>query len=127
MAIKRDAADIWFSKAVRARDGKCLVCGREDTLEACHIYGRRNKVVRWSADNAFAMCHYHHRVMTENPLEMSRLCYQLFGDGHMEILREKARGHMKTNAQLRREIAKHYREELKKLEADPDYKLISFN
>ena len=127
MPIKRDAADIAFSKAIRKRDGSCMVCGREDTLESCHIYGRRNKVVRWSADNAFAMCHYHHRVMTENPLEMSRLCYQLFGDGHMEILREKSQGIMKTNKLLRAEIAKHYREELKKMEDDPEYQLVSWN
>ena len=127
MPIKRDVADIAFSKAVRARDKCCVVCNREDTLECCHIYGRRNKVVRWSADNAITMCHYHHRVMTENPLEMSRLCYQLLGDGHMEILREKSQGIMKTNKLLRSEIAKHYREELKKMEDDPEYQLVSWN
>jgi hypothetical protein len=45
----------------------------------------------------------------------------------MEILREKARGVMKTDKALRAEIAKHYREELKKLEDDPEYELISWN
>jgi hypothetical protein len=65
--------------------------------------------------------------MTENPVEMSRLCHQLLGDGHMEILREKSQGIMKTNKALRAEIAKHYREELKKMEDDPEYVLVSWN
>tara|TARA_R100001591_G_scaffold59051_2_gene68896 strand:+ start:406 stop:789 length:384 start_codon:yes stop_codon:yes gene_type:complete len=127
MAVKRDAADIWFSKAVRARDGKCLHTGRTDALECAHIYGRRAKILRWSLDNAVSLTHASHRYFTENPVAFHDWLEQTLGEGHMAILREKARGHMKTNAQLRREIAKHYREELKKLEENPDYKLISFN
>jgi hypothetical protein len=34
---------------------------------------------------------------------------------------------MKTDKALRAEIAKHYREELKKMEEDPDHILISWN
>jgi len=127
MAVKRDSADIWFSKAVRARDGACVICEKTETLSCCHIYGRRNKAVRWSMDNAITMCHYHHRVMTENPLEMARLCEQLLGYGHMEILREKSQGILKTTKELRAEIAKHYREEVRKAEIDPDHQIISYN
>ena len=45
----------------------------------------------------------------------------------MQLLAEKARGHMKTNQKLRREISDHYREEFKKMEADEDYVPISYN
>jgi len=45
----------------------------------------------------------------------------------MEILREKSQGIMKTNRGLRAEIAKHYREEVRKAEIDPEYKIISYN
>lgn len=127
MAIKRDAADIWFSKAVRARDGKCLHTGREDALECAHIYGRRSKILRWSLDNAVTLTHSSHRHFTENPLAFADWLAQTLGEGHMAILREKSRGHMKTNEALRREIAKHYREELKKLENDPTYSMVSWN
>jgi len=127
VAVKRDAADIWFSKAIRARDGECVVCGKQEALECCHIYGRRNKAVRWSMDNAITMCHYHHRWTTENPLEMARLCEQLLGCGHMEILREKSQAILKTTKQLREEVAKHYREEVRQREIDPDYEIISYN
>jgi hypothetical protein len=45
----------------------------------------------------------------------------------MELLREKTRGHMKTNEALRKEIGKYYREELRKAEADESYEIISYN
>jgi hypothetical protein len=45
----------------------------------------------------------------------------------MQLLAEKARGHLKTNVKLRREISTHYREEFRKMEADDDYKPISYN
>ncbi len=45
----------------------------------------------------------------------------------MVILREKWNAIMKTNKQLRAEISKHYREEVKKAEADPQYEIISYN
>jgi len=126
MAIKRDAADIAFSKAVRHRDKHCLNCGRTDTLQCAHIYGRRQKVVRWSLDNAITLCAGCHRYYTENPVSFHDWLLETMGEGHMEILREKTRGHMKTNEALRKEIAKHYRDELKKAEA-LEHKIISYN
>ena len=45
----------------------------------------------------------------------------------MAILREKSQGIMKTTDALRKEIAKHYREELKKFQDDPEYRMVSWN
>jgi hypothetical protein len=45
----------------------------------------------------------------------------------MDILREKANALMKTNKLLRKEISDHYRAELRKAEADPDYEIVSWN
>jgi len=127
MAIKRTNADIWFSKAVRARDGACLVCGTDQSLECAHIYGRRRKIVRYSMDNAVTLCHYHHRVMTENPLSFSGFLETTLGAGHLELLTEKCRGILKENKAVRDEIAKHYREEVRKKEQNPDYVIVSYN
>jgi len=127
MAVKRDAADIWFSKAVRARDGACLHTGRTDALECAHIYGRRAKILRWSMDNAVTLTHSSHRYFTENPVAFHDWLVMTLGEGHMEILREKAQGHMKTTAAIRKEIAKHYREEYRKRELDIEYEIISYN
>jgi hypothetical protein len=51
----------------------------------------------------------------------------MWGEGHMDLLREKANATLKTTKQLRKEISDHYRAELRKAEADLDYEIISFN
>tara|TARA_R110000737_G_C14476291_1_gene467699 strand:- start:691 stop:828 length:138 start_codon:yes stop_codon:yes gene_type:complete len=45
----------------------------------------------------------------------------------MELLRAKWNVLMPTNKLLRAEIAKHYREEFKKMDADANYTPISYN
>lgn len=127
MAIKRTNADIWFSKAVRLRDGHCLVCGTDQSLECAHIYGRRRRIVRYSLDNAVTLCHHHHRAFTESPLAFSGWLELELGATHLEILTEKCRGILKENKAVRDEIAKHYREQIKLKEQDPDYVMISYN
>jgi len=127
MAIKRTNADIWFSKAVRLRDGHCLVCGTDQSLECAHIYGRRRKIVRYSMDNAVTLCHHHHRVFTENPLAFAGFLETELGAGHLEILTEKCRGILKENKAVRDEIAKHYREQIKLYEKDQSHIFVSYN
>lgn len=126
MAVKRDSADIWFSKAVRLRDGACLYCGNTETNECAHLVGRRNKAVRWDMMNAVSLCHYHHRYFTENPVAFYDWLAITLGEGHLDILREKAQGVFKTTRQIRLEIGRYYREEVRKKEADPEYEIISY-
>ena len=127
MGVKRDAADIHFSRAVRHRDRHtCQYCGQEGT-DCAHIYGRARKSVRWSMDNALCLCRYHHRWFGEHPVAFTDWLTSKYGEGHMAILREKQAAVMKTNKELRAEISKHYREEMKKAEADPQYRIISYN
>lgn len=128
MAIKRDAADKWFSDVVRSKANyTCEHCRKTDSrMECAHIYGRRLKSVRWSLDNAVCLCHWCHRNFTENPVQFSDWLSQYFGEGHMDILREKKNGILKANDQIKKEIAKHYREEYKKMECDPSYSPQSY-
>lgn len=127
MAIKRTNADIACSKAVRLRDGACVRCGNTETNQAMHIYGRRNKAVRYSLDNLLTGCYACHRLFTEQPIMFADFCNEYLGEGHMEILREKARGFMKDNKATRDEIAKHYREQIRLREADESHVIISYN
>ena len=126
MAIKRDAADKWFSDVVRFK-GYCEHCGRSDLrLECCHIHGRRKKILRWDLMNAVCMCSGCHRHMTENPTKFVRWLEQYFGSAHLDILQEKSNGILKANETVRKDIAKHYREEYRKLEQDSEYKPQSY-
>lgn len=127
MAIKRESCDVWFSKAVRFRDGRCLYTGRTDLLECCHIYGRRARIGRWDLANAVTLTHSAHRHFTENPVAFHDWLVQTLGEAHMEILRDKQNGILKTTRAVRLEIAKHYRDELRKAEGDSSYTMVSYN
>ena len=116
MAIKRDAADDWFSKCVRKRAGwVCEHCGNTETLQCAHIFGRRAKSVRWCGMNAVSLCFSCHHNFTANPLDFTRWLEGHVGHGHLDILNEKRNAMMKTNAALRKEIATHYREQFKEI------------
>jgi len=78
-------------------------------------------------DNAVCLCAYHHRFFTENPLAFSGFLEEELGAGHLELLTEKCRGILKENKAVRDEIAKHYREEVRKKEQNPDYVIVSYN
>ena len=129
MAIKREACDKWFSDVVRQKaDYVCESCGRNDIgMDCAHIHGRRAKSVRWSLDNAVCLCRVCHMNFTSNPVDFTRWLEEYLGLAHLDILNEKKNVLMKTNKELRKEIAKHYREELKKMQEDPDYQPISYN
>lgn len=132
MAIKRDQADHWFSKCTRHRAGwKCEHCGKQydqssQGLHCAHIYGRANKSTRWDMDNAIALCYSCHQTFTANPLDFHHWLHSYLGDGHMEILLEKRNQIFKTTKAIRSEIAAHYRQEYRKAEQDPGYKIISY-
>lgn len=128
MGIKRTNADIAFSEAIRfAANHTCEHCGREGRTECAHIVGRREKTLRWCADNAMALCHSCHRSFTENPLDFSVWVTQRIGQGMVDILNEKRRGILKDNKSTRDEVAKHYRAELRRMEAEDCRKLVSWN
>lgn len=117
MSIKREACDDWFSKCVRKRAGwRCECCMNTETLQCAHIYGRREKSVRWDGMNALSLCSACHRRFTENPLDFAKFCIARLGRAHMDILNEKRQYKLKTTAALRKDIAKHYREQFNSME-----------
>ena len=131
MAVKREQCDIWFSKAVRLRDGKCLHCHKTDRLECAHIFGRRNKRLRWSMGpgpgNAVSLCHACHRWFTEQPIAFHDWLREMFGEDHMDHLRLVSNEIYKTTRELRKDIAAHYRDEVRRKEIDPEYEIQSWN
>ena len=133
MAIKRDSSDKWFSDCIRHRANySCECCGKSfnglvQGFEACHIFGRANKSTRWCADNAVALCGGCHRRFTEHPLDFHDWLASHLGAGHMDLLREKRNQILKSNRTLRLEIAKHYREEFRRMEKEGANDLVSWN
>jgi len=116
MAIKRDAADSWFSKCVRKRaSDKCEHC-HAPASDCAHIFGRREKSLRWDGDNAVALCRACHMRFTANPIDFTRWLEDHIGRQMLEILQEKRQHKLKTTTALRKEIAAHYREQFNGME-----------
>lgn len=126
MAIRRCPADAAFSDALRmSRHHRCEHCHREGRTECAHIYGRANKSVRWDTLNALSLCHTCHQTFTANPLDFETWLKAYVGNGYLDILNEKRQRIQKTTAAYRKDIAKHYRQQIKLMEAGP-HDLVSF-
>ena len=127
MSVKRDPADIEFSKAVRmSRNNTCEHCGNTDRqMHLAHIYGRRAKSIRWDTMNALCLDTHCHRTFTENPLDFDAWLKEYLGQGYIDILNHKRNTLLKTTKAMRKDIAAHYREQIKLMEAG-HHDLVSY-
>jgi hypothetical protein len=134
VGIKRDAADAAFSDAVRySKNYTCEHCnisgGKRNSglpnMELAHIYGRRHKSIRWDTLNGLCLCSTCHQMFTESPVTFTRWLEGYVGTGYLDILTEKRNTIFKTNKAMRACIAKHYRQELRNMEAGP-HDLVSY-
>lgn len=72
-SIKRDPADVWFSRYIRYRDGwQCQRCKTRyavgsQGLHCSHFWGRARENTRFDPVNCDAMCHGCHAFLTANP------------------------------------------------------------
>ena len=121
--MKINPADSAFSKCIRTRaNWTCERCNKQYEknsagLHCSHIYSRRHRTIRWCKDNAQALCFSCHQWFGGNPVESGRWIIELYGQGHDDLLVEKKNLKMKISKLEEKDIAKHYRQELKKLEA----------
>lgn len=53
-------ADVLFSQYIRKRDGKCMRCGKDTTLQCAHYFGRRNRRLRYDPQNSITLCYSCH-------------------------------------------------------------------
>lgn len=123
MAIKRTPADDAFSRCVRAANnwtcckcGSFFVIGNRSGLDCSHHHSRGNWGIRFDPMNAEALCygcHSHYGGTEERRNEVLTKAEQ-------DLLFEKkrdtelAKAYRKTKG--KGAIAKHYREELKRIE-----------
>jgi hypothetical protein len=66
--------------------------------------------------NAQALCFSCHQWYGGNPADSGLWITDLLGEGHMAILREKMNSRVKVSKLEEKNIAKHYREQLKLIE-----------
>jgi hypothetical protein len=128
-AIKRTAADAWFSKCVRLRARyRCEVCDTEYTngtkdkpsiqyarsdqgLHCSHHFGRRHKATRTEPLNCISACFGCHRKLEANPLYHVRFFQNLLGIDIYEIISEKHRLLIPKTQYNENEQSKHFKTE----------------
>ena len=132
MAVKTNPADQAFSRCVRTEaNWTCERCGSVHEpgsmgLHCSHIFSRRHRTIRWCKDNVQALCFSCHNWFGGSPADSGYWVTELLGEGHMEILRDKRDSKQKVSKLEEKDIAKHYRSELKKLESGDTKKFESW-
>ena len=124
VGVKLTQADIYFSKCIRERaDYRCERCGLNcrnmpSYLDCSHILSRVHRCIRWDKNNAVAHCKKCHKWWHSNPAVAGRWADKYLGEGFVDALYEKANAknrHRYSKAE-EKDIAKHYKDELAKLE-----------
>ena len=82
-------ADKLFSLIVRAV-GQCAECFEGKALQCAHIVSRSYRSVRWSFDNAVALCAGCHVYYTHHPLEWERFVTERMGAADFASLKARA-------------------------------------
>lgn len=112
--VKITPADKAFADCVKeAYDHTCEKCGKQGRMECSHIHSRRHRTIRWCKENAIPKCHPCHRWWHEHPTEAGKWFLDKYGQGIEDILIEKKNNKYKISKADEKEIAKHYREQLK--------------
>lgn len=131
--MKINPADTWFSKCVRhSKSWTCEKCGKSYSesdargLDCSHIFGRKNRSVRWAKENAQALCMSCHRWWHENPSESGFWIRELMGDGAYNLLVEKKNQIVKVSKKEEKEIAAHYRNEYRKMVSEGNKDFLSY-
>jgi 5-methylcytosine-specific restriction endonuclease McrA len=84
--LKESNIDAVFSKWIRARDGKCLRCGKKDNLQCAHIFSRTARSVRWEPLNALTLCGGCHLFWAhKNPIEFTEFVQKLLGKDYKKL------------------------------------------
>lgn len=133
--IKRTPADDAFSKCVRARANyTCERCGavhqpNSTGLHCSHHFRRGNWGIRFDPLNAEALCYGCHSHIGGTEERMR----EVMTDAQIEILREKKEdtslGRLVRKTKGKGEIARHYRDQLTKIEKardDGDHGYVDF-
>jgi len=117
--VKLDPADVAYSKYRRTKaNWTCAACGHQASgqgLHLAHFHARRKESVRFDDENTDVLCAGCHRYFTNHYTEHKDWKLDQLGQKKFDLL--NLRANQKGDKSLRPILAKHFREELKKLEA----------
>ena len=102
----RSKLDKLWGQKIHER-GRCEICDSTRTLQAHHIYGRRNGAVRWYVPNGCLLCAGCHKFSQlsahESPLWFAEKILELRGQAWLDDLKARRNGSGKfTDADFER-------------------------
>lgn len=120
--IKRDSADIAFSRYIRLRDdGRCKYPGCPyrgsgidgiTGLDCSHFHSRRNESVRFDPENCDAFCRNHHKHMGTHREEYERFKENQLGTDRYNLLQMRSTEYCKRDRKMRLIEAKELLKEI---------------
>lgn len=119
--MKLKPADTWFSKCVRAaNDWRCEKCkGQHEensmSLHCSHILSRRHRTTRWCVLNVQALCISCHGWAGGNPNDFTDWIIAFIGANNLDNLRLQSNSLIKVSKKDEKDIATHYRKQLKEI------------
>ena len=139
MAVKRYPADIAFSKAIReSYNYDCIAKdyvpqSKREPLESCecnyrhnpggldcaHVNSRTHRNTRWCAEyGAVPLCRHHHNFFGVHPILWAEFLTEKFGEDWYDEAKRRAWETRKISKEDQAVIAKHYRQEVKRIELE---------
>ena len=125
-AVKIRPADSAFSKCIRERAGwtceRCSTKTPDDKrmgLHCSHFHGRGKWATRFDPDNCEALCYGCHAYLGANPYKHDKRQREILGEELYQIVLERSQDTSvgRLAKKTEKDIAKHYRIELKRMEA----------
>lgn len=75
-----------FGDYIKARDGKCVVCGSTENLQCGHLFSRVAYSTRWNPANAYCQCRSCNLVHEHDFYRLYRYAVQVHGADEMDRL-----------------------------------------
>lgn len=124
-----------FSMYIRLRDSKafgyrafrCISCGQVkpfDQMDCGHFIGRTHMSTRFDEDNCHGECRGCNRFSADHMIYYQRNLEGLIGKEKLDLLLARGRGVKKWTAWELEILITHYKEEVKRMEADRDGKVL---
>ncbi len=122
-AIKRTPADIAFSKCIRERaEWRCECCGAQHNesspgLECSHHHSRGNWTIRFNPLGAESLCTACHFRVGGTEKRRNEVLTKVEQDLLYELMEDRDLGREYRKTKGKGAVAKHYREEFKRMKA----------
>jgi len=110
------AADSYFSKYIRLRDKRCVVCGTTENLTCGHLFSRVSYSLRWSEKQCFAQCASCNLRHEHDPYPFTRWFISRYGLDQYDQLHAEWKKTKKFSGFELAEIAEYYKDLIKKIE-----------